>query len=189
MKKGLIVLIGLVVIILIVIGAYFSMYNSLVSKEVAVTGAWAQVENVLQRRADLIPNLVATVKGYAKHEKDIFDNLAKARAQYAGAKNSDEKLKANQDISNMLSRLMVIVENYPNLKADGTFIRLMDELAGTENRIAVERMKYNEAVKDFNTTIRTIPSSFIANRMGLTAKVFFEAEQGKKAVPNVDFGK
>lgn len=189
MNKGLVFLIVIIVIAGICVLSYFGIYNSFVKKEVTVSEAWAQVENVLQRRSDLIPNLVLTVKGYAKHEKEILDNLAKARASYAGAKTIDEKMKAGHEMGNLISRLMVIVENYPNLKANETFIRLMDELAGTENRISIERMKYNAAVSDFNVTIRSIPYNFVANKMGLTPKPFFEAEKGKKEVPTVDFNK
>ena len=179
----------LIAIVLIVFGLLFSTYNGLVTRDVAVAGAWSQVENVLQRRADLIPNLVSSVKGYVKHESEVLESLAKARTQYAGARSFDEKTKAANQMEGALSRLMVIVENYPVLKANESFNKLMDELAGTENRIAVERMAYNEAVRDFNTTIRRVPANFIAGPFGFKEKPFFEAEAGAKAVPKVDFSK
>ncbi|MBI5573724.1 MAG: LemA family protein [Elusimicrobia bacterium] len=182
--KGLIVA---VVVLILVVVIPVGMYNGLVRRDVAVTTAWSQVENVLQRRADLIPNLVSSVKGYMKHEKEILDNLAKARTQYTGAKTFNEKLKAGALMEGALARLLVIVENYPNLKANETFNRLMDELAGTENRIAVERKRYNESVQDLNTTIRRVPYNLIANQFNFKAKPFFEAESGAKAVPKVDF--
>lgn len=150
-NKNKYIALGVVVLVLI-IGV--GMYNSLVKKDMAANGAWAQVDNVLQRRADLIPNLVSSVKGYAKHEKEIFEKLAEARAQYSGAKTVNEKMKAASAMDGALSRLLVIVENYPNLKANETFARLMDELSGTENRISVERMRFNQAVGDLNVAIR-----------------------------------
>ena len=165
------------------------MYNGMVQRDVQVSTSWAQVENVLQRRADLIPNLVNSVKGFAKHEKDILNNLANARAQYSGAKTVPEKIEASNRMESALARLMVIVENYPNLKANETFARLMDELSGTENRIAVERKRYNEAVQDFNTAVRRFPSNLIASVFGFKAKPFFEAAPEARTVPKVDFEK
>ena len=184
MSKSVAIFIGLVLIsgILLV-----RMYNGLVQKQIGVDSAWAQVENVLQRRSDLIPNLVASVKGFAKHEKDVLTKLAEARTQYAGARSVDEKVKAANQMEGALARLLVIVENYPNLKANESFSKLMDELAGTENRIAVERMRYNQAVQDFNTTIRRVPQNLIARILGFTAKPFFEAAPEAKAVPKVSF--
>jgi LemA protein len=166
-----------------------SAYNGIVRKDVAVNEKWGQVQNVLQRRADLIPNLVQSVKGYAAHEKEIFEYVAAARAKLAGARTPEDAMKANAEVSSALSRLLVVVENYPQLKADQTFIRLMDELAGAENRISVERMRYNEAVGAFNTAIRVFPSNIIAGMTGFRAKAFFEAETKAKEVPKVDFGK
>ncbi len=186
MNKTLLIVLGAAILVGVTLAG---MYNGLVRRDIAVTSAWAQVENVLQRRADLIPNLVSTVKGYAKHEKEILENLAQARTQYAGAKTQGEKIKAANALEGAIGRLLVIVENYPNLKANETFARLMDELSGTENRIAVERMRYNEAVQDFNTTIRRIPQNFIAGMMGFKARDFFQAAPEAKAVPKVDFEK
>lgn len=184
MSKKLFGALAVLVLLAILLGG---MYNGLVKKSVAVDTAWAQVENVLQRRADLIPNLVATVKGYAKHEKDIFDQLAQARAHYAGATSVQGKMAAADEMGGALSRLMVIVENYPNLKANETFARLMDELAGTENRIAVERKRYNEAVQDYDVSIRRLPYNLIAGPMGFKEKPFFQAQPAAQEVPKVDF--
>ncbi len=185
MNKTIAIILGA----LIGFGVLFaSLYNSLVSRDVAVTSAWAQVENVLQRRLDLIPNLVSTVKGYAKHEKDIFEKLAEARAQYAGAKSVDEKIKATNALEGAIGRLLVIVENYPNLKANETFARLMDELSGSENRIAIERMRYNDTVRDLNTALRKFPYNLVAGFSGkFKEKQFFEAVPEASSVPKVDF--
>ena len=176
-------------VVLVFVASLIGMYNGLVQRDVQVSTAWAQVENVLQRRSDLIPNLVSSVKGFARHEKEILENLANARTQYAGAKTVPEKIEASNRMEGALARLMVIVENYPNLKANETFGKLMDELAGTENRIAVERKRYNEAVQDFNTAIRRVPTNFIAAVFGFKGKPFFEAAPEAKAVPKVDFEK
>jgi LemA protein len=189
MKKGLLVIAILGGLALLVAMQGVIAYNSIVKQDVAVSEKWGQVQNVLQRRADLIPNLVQTVKGYAAHEKEIFENVAAARAKLAGARTPEEAMKANAEVSSALSRLLVIVENYPQLKADQTFTRLMDELAGAENRITVERMRYNEAVRAYNTTIRVFPSNIVAGIGGFAPKPFFEAEGRAKEVPKVDFGK
>jgi LemA protein len=183
------VLIGIVaaVVLLGVVGV--GMYNGIVKSSIDVNEKWGQVQNVLQRRADLIPNLVQTVKGYATHEKEIFENVAAARAKLAGARTPEETMKANGEVSSALSRLLVVVENYPQLKADQTFIRLMDELAGTENRISVERMRYNESVGAYNRSVSTFPGSVVAGFGGFRPKPFFEAEAKAKEVPKVDFGK
>ena len=183
MRKAAIA-IGILIVLLI---GMVGMYNSLVRKDVAVSTAWAQVENVLQRRADLIPNLVASVKGYVKHERGVLNDLANARTQYAGAKSIDEKIKAAGQMEGALARLLVIVENYPNLKANETFARLMDELSGTENRIAVERKRYNESVQDYNTTIRRVPYNLVSGFFHFAPKIFFEAAPEAKAVPKVNF--
>ena len=178
------VLAGGAILLAVILGGF---YNSLVQKDVGVDQAWAQVENVLQRRSDLIPNLVATVKGYAKHEREVLDGLARARTQYAGAHGPSEKMAAAQEMGGYLSRLLVIVENYPNLKANENFNRLMDELSGTENRISVERMRYNEAVGAFNGAIRRVPGNLFAGVMGFKARPFFEADQAARTVPKVEF--
>lgn len=184
MNKKTAIIIG---IVLFIVAAFAGMYNGLVRRDVAVTTAWAQVENVLQRRADLIPNLVSTVKGYAKHERAILKELADARTRYAGAHTQGEKMTAGNRLERAIGRLMVIVENYPNLKANETFSKLMDELAGTENRIAVERKRYNDAVQDLNTTLRRVPYVFFAGALGFKAKDFFEVVPEAKVVPKVNF--
>ena len=184
MSKKILIILG---IVLFVLAAGAGLYNGLVRRDVAVTTAWAQVENVLQRRADLIPNLISTVKGYTKHEREILETLAEARTKYAGAQTPSEKMKASNALEGAIGRLLIIVENYPNLKANETFLKLMDELAGTENRIAVERKRYNDAVADLNTTLRRIPYVFFAERCGFKAKDFFEAAPEAKAVPKVSF--
>ena len=176
---------GGIAILVVVLGV--SRYNALVSKREGVDSSWAQVQNVLQRRADLIPNLVATVKGYAAHEKEIFEHLADARAKLAGAKTPAEATAASSAVDSALSRLLVVVENYPQLKADQAFIHLQDELAGTENRISVERMRYNDIVRDYNQTIKTFPSSLFAGMFGFSAKDYFQADAAAKHVPEVKF--
>src|SRR6267143_5176093 len=153
MKKGLIVLIILVVIALMLGSSFISRRNQMAVKREAVNAAWAQVDVVLQRRADLIPNLVETVKGFAVQEQMVFGDIAKARSALLGAHSPAEKIAANGQLDSALGRLLVVVENYPQLKSNENFLRLQDELAGTENRIAVERRRYNEAVQDYNTFI------------------------------------
>jgi len=172
----------------ILIGGYvWVTYNRLVKQDEAVKALWAQVETQLQRRSDLIPNLVEVVKGYAKHEKEIFENVAQARAKLAGAKTVDEKIAAANELSGVLGRLLAIAENYPNLKANESFNKLMDELAGTENRIAVERKRYNEGVLRFNQLIRKFPVNLIAQSFDFQKGVYFEAPESKQEVPKVEF--
>jgi LemA protein len=177
----------LVVLILLTVG----MYNSFVGLDQNVIQSWAQVENQLQRRNDLIPNLVEVVKGYAKHEKSIFISVAEARTRLAGAikmGSQADKIVAANDMNSALSRLLAIAENYPNLKASENFVRLQDELAGTENRIAVERMRYNESVQRYNTAAKKIPGVLFVHKFGFDkAKPYFEAEPSSKAVPKVKF--
>jgi LemA protein len=181
-------LIGLGIVIVVVIIVLISVYNGIVSKHETITSSWAQVENQLQRRNDLIPNLVNTVKGYAGHEKTVFENVTNARSQWARANTIEEKVKAASAVDSALARLLLVVENYPNLKADQTFLRLMDELSGTENRIAVERMRYNEAVRAYNIAVRIFPGNMIANRYGFKpATEYFKAEEKAKVVPEVKF--
>lgn len=191
LKKGWVFGAGGFVILLffvILIGGYIWVtYNRLVKQDEAIKALWAQVETQLQRRSDLIPNLVEVVKGYAKHEKEIFENVAQARAKLAGAKTVDEKIAAANDLSGVLGRLLAIAENYPNLKANESFNKLMDELAGTENRIAVERKRYNEGVLRFNQLIRKFPVNLIAQSFGFQKGVYFEAPESKQEVPKVEF--
>jgi LemA protein len=194
MKKVLVILglLGVVFLIAAVSlgGAFVSRRNEMVTQKEAIKGAWAQVDNVIQRRADLIPNLVNTVKGYASHEQKVFDDIASARAQLGGARNPAERIAANSQLDGALSRLLVVVENYPNLKADQQFLRLQDELAGTENRIAVERRRYNEAVQKYNTNIQIFPNSLVASFSGFQREdAYFKAEGAAREVPKVDFSK
>jgi LemA protein len=164
-------------------------YNRFTGSEEAIKAQWGQVQNQLQRRNDLIPNLVQTVKGYAAHERDVFTAIAASREKLAGAKTPDETIKAANEQSAALSRLLVVVENYPNLKADASFQRLMDELSGTENRIATERMRYNERVKEFNTLRRSFPSNVTAKMFGFKEYPYFEAPAAAQQLPKVDFGR
>ena len=188
MKKILVVLGVLLLIVVGVAGIILGQYNNLVTLNEQISGRWAEVDNQLQRRGDLIPNLVSTVKGYAKHEKDIFEDVAAARAQLAGARTVDEKIKANQQVDGALSRLLAIAENYPQLKADANFRQLQDELAGTENRIAVARNRYNEIVQNYNISTRRFPGNIIAGMFNFGRKdVYFKAEEKSKAVPQVQF--
>lgn len=181
-------LIGLAIAGLVIIVSFVSIYNSIVSKHETITAKWAQVENQLQRRNDLIPNLVSSVKGYAAHEKTVFEDVTNARSQWAKAGSVEEKVKAASNIDAALSRLLLVVENYPNLKADQTFLKLMDELSGTENRIAVERMRYNETVREYNVTVRSFPGNFVAGMFGYKAATeYFKAEGKAKVVPEVKF--
>ena len=165
-------------------------YNRIVNEEQGVEAAWSQVENQLQRRADLIPNLVEVVKGYAKHEKGVFDDIANARAAMMGASSRADKIQTANQFEGAISKLMSITEAYPNLKADANFQRLMDELAGTENRLAVERKRYNDAVQEYNTDVRGIPGAWWAKIGGFPGqKEYFKAEAGAKALPKVSFTK
>ncbi|NTW17547.1 MAG: LemA family protein [Syntrophaceae bacterium] len=179
------------VIALVLIGSlYFFVtgnYNTFVSLDESVKGSWAQVENQLQRRYDLIPNLVETVKGYAKQEKDVLIEVTNARAKVGGAANVPEKISANNELSSALSRLLVVVERYPDLKSNQNFMRLQDELAGTENRIAVERKRYNDAVRTYNIAIRSFPANLLAGMFNFQSATFFEAPATAKAAPQVKF--
>ena len=184
--KNALIIIGIVIAIVFIGGcSIISFRNNLINKEETISQQWAEVENQLQRRYDLIPNLIATVKGYAKHETEIFSKLAEARASLMSAKSVNEKAEAEANMNSALSRLMAIAENYPNLKADSTFIRLMDELAGTENRIAVARKRYNDSVKDFNSSIRQFPGSMF----GFEQKEYFNppAKGKMEEAPKVEF--
>jgi len=187
-KKGLLIGIG-VLILLVVTGVvyYYSKYNTFKQMSIEIKSSWAQVENQLQRRYDLIPNLVETVKGYAKHEKDVLIEVTNARSKVGGAGNVPDKIAANNELSGALSRLMVVVEKYPDLKANQNFMKLQDELAGTENRIAVERMRYNEKVEAYNKAIAMVPGSIVAEKEGFKEAAFFKVEEVAKAAPKVKF--
>ena len=193
MKKGWVAALVALGAVVLVVGLsslwLMGSYNSFVNMDESVSAQWKQVENQLQRRNDLIPNLVSTVKGYASHEKGIFENIARARARLAGAGSRAESMKAANMMSSALSRLLMVVENYPNLKADRSFNRLMDELAGTENRIAVERKRYNDLVRDYNAMRRRFPTNIIASVFHFEQAAYFKVPETAKAVPKVDFGK
>jgi LemA protein len=164
-------------------------YNRFTGSEEAIKGQWGQVQNQLQRRNDLIPNLVETVKGYAAQEKEIFTSIAASREKLAGARTPEDTIKAANEQSSALARLLVIVENYPQLKSDANFQRLQDELAGTENRIATERMRYNERVQEYNTLRRRFPSNVTAKVFGFKEYPYFEAPPASQQAPKVDFGR
>lgn len=187
--KAVIVLVVILLIIAFLCGSmYFNRRNQMAIKREAVNAAWSQVDVVLQRRADLIPNLVQTVKGYAVQEQTVFGDIAAARAALVGARTPQDKIAANGQLDNALSRLLVIVENYPQLKSNENFMRLQDELAGTENRIAVERRRYNEAVQDYNTYIALFPNSLVAGFAGFTRNdAYFKTEEGARQAPKVNF--
>ena|SRR5215467_5857977 len=188
MKVLLIVLVVLLLVGLMFGGKYVGIRNDLVAKKEAVNAAWSQVDVALQRRADLIPNLVETVKGYAKHEESIMTAVANARSALLNAKTPQEKIDANTRLNGALGRLLVVVENYPNLKADETFLRLQDELAGTENRINVERRKYNETVQSYNTQIQLFPNNIVASMSGFERNdAYFKTEPGARTAPKVAF--
>ncbi len=186
--KGKGLLITIIVILVLLVIPVLSSYNGLVTKEEQVNNKWSQIETQLTRRADLIPNLVQTVKGYAQHEESIFTEVADARARLAGAGSTSDRITAENELAGALSRLLAIAENYPDLKADVNFRQLQDELAGTENRIAVARKDYNDVVTSFNSTVRRFPTVLIANLLGFGQKVYFEAPPGATEVPQVDFG-
>jgi LemA protein len=182
--------IGWQVLVVAVLAASLSgcSYNRFVSQEEAIKAQWAQVENQLQRRNDLIPNLVETVKGTAQQEKDVFGQIADSRAKLAGATTPEQRIQAANEQSTALARLLVVVENYPELKSNATFNRLMDELAGTENRLAVERMRYNERVQGYNTSRRSFPSNITAGIFGFKEYPLFNAPPEAERVPKVNFG-
>ncbi len=190
MSKGLIVIIiVLALVALIGFGSYVSVHNTLVAKNEAVKASWSQVDIVLQRRADLIPNLVETVKGYAKQEQTVFGDIAKARSALLSAGTPADKIAANNQLDGALGRLLVVVENYPQLKSNENFLRLQDELAGTENRISVERKRYNDTLQDYNTYIQQFPNSIFAGWGGFKPNdAYFKAAEGSREVPKVNFG-
>jgi len=186
-KTLLVVVGGLALIILIIVLWFIGTYNSLISTDQTVNEKWSQVENQYQRRYDLIEKLVNVTKGYAAHEKTVFEDVTKARSQWASAKNLEEKTKAAEEMNSALSRLIVVVENYPQLKASDVFMNLQASIEGTENRVAVARMDYNTVVKEYNTKIKVIPTSIVAGMYGFTDKPFFEAEKGAEKSPKADF--
>src|ERR1700757_4431518 len=189
MKAAIVTLVVLLILAFVLGSAYFDRRNQMAIKREAVNAAWAQVDVVLQRRADLIPNLVETVKGFATQEQVVFGDIAKARSALLGAHSPAEKIAANGQLDSALGRLLVVVENYPQLKSNENFLRLQDELAGTENRIAVERRSYNQVVQDYNTFIATFPNSLVASMSGFTRNdAYFKTEEGARQVPKVNFG-
>jgi LemA protein len=186
---SVLVILGIVVVLgVIVSGWYVGTRNRFVTLEETIAASWAEIDNQLKRRADLIPNLVNTVKGFATQERQVFIQIAEARAKLAGSQTVPETAASYNQLQSALGRLLVIVEQYPELKSNQNFIRLQDELAGTENRIAVARKRYNDDVRVFNTRVRRFPSSVIANMMGLEKKDYFEIEEGAREVPSVEFG-
>lgn len=189
-QTGWIILGVLLIVVLMIFSTYIGIYNNLQIVDEGVSGNWAQIENQLKRRNDLIPNLVETVKGYAKHESTVFTNIADARSKLSGAMNSKDVKAVSQSsnqLNSALSRLLLVVERYPELKADKQFLGLQDELAGTENRLAVARRDYNESVKDLNARIRTFPTSIVASMSGIKAREYFEVSEAEKAAPVVKF--
>ncbi len=181
---GLLVLAAVVVIFGIF---YINTKNDLVRLDEGINSAWSEIDNQLQRRSDLIPNLVATVKGYAAHEEGVFRGIADARSKLAGARTVEEKAAGYNEMQSALSRLLVVVEQYPDLKANQNFIGLQDELAGTENRLTVARKRYNDGVRDFNTRIRSFPGSLMAGGMGFAARPYFEIGEAARQTPQVKF--
>jgi LemA protein len=189
MGKGLIAVIILALIALVVFGQYVTVRNTLVSKNEAVKSAWSEVDVNLQRRADLIPNLVETVKAYAKQEQTVFGDIANARSALLSARSPSDKIAANNQLDGALGRLLAIAENYPQLKSNENFLRLQDELAGTENRIAVARKRYNDVLQDYNTYVQQFPASVFAGWAGFKPNdAYFKAAEGSREVPKVNFG-
>ena len=189
MKAGLILLIIIVIVLLWFGSTYVGHRNQMVRLKETVDAQWHQVDVVLQRRADLIPNLVETVKGYAAQEQKVFGDIAAARSALLNAKTPQDKIAANGQLDGALGRLLVIVENYPQLRSNENFLRLQDELAGTENRIAVERRRYNEAVQAYNTYIGLFPNNIVASLAGFQRNdAYFKADEGSRQAPKVNFG-
>ncbi|WP_042352533.1 LemA family protein [Bacillus massiliigorillae] len=186
MKRfGPILIVGIIIVVLAV--TLVSSYNGLVNKEEDVNQAYSQVENQLQRRVDLIPNLVNTVKGFAKQEKDVINSVTNARAKLAGANTPADQATADGELTNALNRLLVVVENYPELKSDANYRQLMDELSGTENRLTVARKDYNDQVSTFNRSVKRFPGSLMAGMFGFDEKEYFKAQEGAEKAPTVDF--
>jgi LemA protein len=188
MKIGIVILVILLILALVFGSAFVARRNQMAIKREAVNAAWSQVDVVLQRRADLIPNLVATVKGYAVQEQVVYGEIAAARSALLGASTPAQKIAANGQLDSALGRLLVIVENYPQLKSNENFMRLQDELAGTENRIAIERRNYNQVVQDFNTYIAVFPNSLVASMSGFSRNdAYFKTDEGARQAPKVEF--
>ena len=189
MNKGLIIFLAIILIAVGIGGCgYMGAYNGIVTLHEQIDSSWAQVENQLQRRYDLIPNLVKTVKGYAKHEKGLLEEVTRLRSQWSGAKTRGAKVQAATAMEGAIGRLMVVVEKYPDLKANQNFLALQDELAGTENRIAVERRRYNESIRGYNTIIKRFPGNMIADKHGYEkSTAYFKAAETAKEVPKVEF--
>ena len=186
--KTILIIVGIVVLVgFMAFGKIIANYNRVIAMDEDVKGKWAQVENQLKRRYDLIPNLVETVKGYAKHEKELFENIAQARTLYFQAKDVKGKVKASNQLEGVLSRLLLLQERYPVLKANESFLKLQDSLEGTENRIAVERKRYNESVQILNTHIRTFFGRFYAMIAGVSSAAYYEVPEAEKATPKVKF--
>jgi len=186
--KAVWIVLGAVVLVAVVLGGgLVSKWNQLVAMDTDIKAKWAQVENQLQRRADLIPNLVETVKGFAAQERTILEGIANARAKMAGAGSIPDRIAASNELSSALARLLVVVENYPQLKSDATFARLMDELAGTENRLSVERKRYNDSVQAYNVKVRQFPGNLLAGMLGFRDQPFFEVPAAARQVPPVRF--
>jgi LemA protein len=188
-KMKIWIAIGVIALLLVVgFSSYVGAKNQMVTKNETVKAAWSQVDIVLQRRADLIPNLVETVKGFALQEQTVFGDIAKARSRLLSANTPADKIAANQQLDGALGRLLVVVENYPQLRSNENFLRLQDELAGTENRIAIERKRYNDALQDYNTFIGLFPNSFWAGIAGFKRNdAYFAASEGSRTAPKVDF--
>jgi LemA protein len=188
MNKNLLIILGVIVALIVVVGGWvISGYNRVVTMDENVKTAWAQVDNQLKRRFDLIPNLVETVKGYASHEKEIFEHLADARTKYFQAQDVKGKIQATGDFEQALSRLLLLKETYPQLKANETFMKMMDSLEGTENRLSVARMRYNNAVRTLNTYIRTVYGRFFASLAGVGKAEYYQVPEAEKAAPKVKF--
>jgi LemA protein len=183
MNKLIWTIVGIVVVLVLY---SWSLYNGLVKANENITGQWAQVETQYQRRFDLIPNLVNSVKGIMSQEKQVFGDLADARTRYAGAANTDDKVKAANDVESSLGRLLVVMENYPQLRSSETVLTLMSQLEGAENRISVERSRFNDVVKIFNTRIKGFPANFFTSIFGFKEKAYFESQSGAEKVPGVN---
>ena len=186
--KIILIVLGVTVLLLFMVGGkLIAGYNQVIAMEENVKGKWAQVENQLKRRYDLIPNLVETVKGYAQHEKEIFENIAQARTQYFQAKDVKSQIESSNQLESALSRLLLLQERYPDLKANQSFLRLQDSLEGTENRIAVERKRYNDSVQALNTHVRTFFGRFYALLAGVSPAEYYEIPESEKSAPKVKF--